>query len=178
MQLKNRLFSLFYYKVLNPLATCTVSINDGTPIPLTEETYTLFQTGIKDIDGSYIVEPIYSTTGIIKINFSADIDDSIEIYDIMLNYGTVKLSYSQNQNEVTTDSVNISKGISIISSQSDVKFVATNEDISFRNKNTNDVITDFDENGINTDNVEIRNSAKIVGIYRQKVGDQVWDSLI
>ena len=35
----------------------------------------------------------------------------LKIYDLMCNKGNVKLAYSQNENETTTDTVNISKGM-------------------------------------------------------------------
>lgn len=166
----------FYYKILNPLADVKVKIN-GNEYSLTEENYTLFQTGIKDNDDNYIVNPIVVNDNHLKIELISDIDDACEIYDIMANAGTVKLAYSQNQNEVITDNVNIGKGITITSSTSDVKFTANNDGIRTKDSNGN-VLTDFTDKGMSTKEAIIENQSQIVGILRQRVGNQVWDSLI
>ena len=161
----------FMYKVTNPLANCSVRIN-GNEYPLTSNYFTLFQTGVDDID------PIQISANEITVEFISDTDDACEIYDIMLNAGQVKLAYSQNQNETVTNTVNISKGITITASDQDVKFVATPDGIRIKNKDTNAIVTDFTDEGMTTDNAKIKYTADIVGIYRQKVGDQIWDSML
>lgn len=166
----------FYYKKLNPLANCTVNIN-GREYALNESEWTLFQTGITDAEGNYIVEPIEISNNFLSVIFRTDIDDACEIYDIMCNAGSIRLTYSQNANETITDTVNISKGITITSSESKVKFTANNDGIRTKTLN-NEIITEFTDIGMNTKKAEIKDEAIIVGILRQKVGDQVWDSLI
>ena len=114
-QLANGNYTLsFTYKKINPTATCKVIIN-GVEYPLTESDYTLFQTGQNNIPAIQI------NANQITIGFESDIADACEIYDIMLNAGTVKLAYSQNQNETVTNTVNISKGITITASDKNVK---------------------------------------------------------
>ena len=161
----------FIYKKLNPLATVKVKI-DNKEYALTETTnYTLFQTGVDNIDA------IRVTSNSITISFISDTANSCEIYDIMLNSGTIKLAYSQNSNEVITNTVNISKGITITASDKDVKFVATPEGIKTKTLQDADITT-FTYRGMTTKEAVIENQAEIVGILRQRVGDQVWDSLI
>lgn len=166
----------FYYRIVNPLANVKVKVND-TEYLLEDTNWTLFQTGIKDDDGKYLTEPINITDNKLKVEFITDINNACEIYDIMLNYGSVKLAYSQNQNETVTDTVNIGKGITITSSTSDVKFVANNDGIRTKTIN-NEVITKFTDKGLDTNEAVITNEATIVGILRQKVGNQVWDCMI
>ena len=160
----------FVYRKLNPLAECKVKINDKE-YELENTNYTTFQTGIGNID------PINITANSIKVEFISDTVNSCEIYDIMLNSGTIKLAYSQNANEVRTDTVNISKGIEIISSTSEVKFTANNDGIRTKTLN-GDIITEFTDKGTKTKELVVDDQAIIVGILRQRVGDQVWDSLI
>lgn len=161
----------FYYKKLNSLATCQVKINDKT-YPLTETSnYTLFQTGINGIDA------IIVNANSIKVEFISDSNDACEIYDIMLNIGTIKLAYSQNANETITDTVNISRGITITSSTSSVKFTANNYGISTKTLQGQDITT-FTYKGMTTKEAVISDGAEIVGILRQKVDDQIWDSMI
>ena len=148
-----------------------MSIN-GTEYNLTNSYETTFQTGVDDIP------PIEVNSNEITVAFISDIDNACEVYDIMLNGGLAKLAYSQNQNETITTNVNISKGITITVEDEEVKFVANNSGIKTVNTRTNDPITTFTDSGMVTNNAEITDSAKIVGIYRQKVGNQIWDSMI
>ena len=161
----------FYYKKLNSLATCQVKINDKTYSLTETSNYTLFQTGINGIDA------IIVNTNSIKVEFISDSNDACEIYDIMLNIGTIKLAYSQNANETITDTVNISKGITITSSTSNVKFTANNYGISTKTLEGQDITT-FTYKGMTTKEAVISDGAEIVGILRQKVDDQIWDSMI
>ena len=162
----------FYYKVLNPLATCKVIIN-GNEYPLTaSDRFTLFQTGQNQIPAIQI------NANEITVGFESSIANACEIYDIMLNAGEVKLAYSQNQNETVTSTVNISRGITIEASNENVRFVATPRGISVKNKSSNADVVYFKDTGMDTDNATIKDSAQIVGIYRQKVGNQIWDSMI
>ena len=167
----------FYYKKLNPVAIGSVIIN-GVSYELTEDDYTLFQTGLKNDDGTYKTQPVVINDNYLKIQFISDTNNGFEIYDIMCNYGTIKLAYSQNQNETVTNTVNISKGITITASDEDVKLSATPDGIRIKNKNTDEIITDFTDEGAETDNLLVKKTSTNVGIFRQKVGNQVWDSLL
>lgn len=160
----------FAYNKTNPLATCKVIIN-GNEYELDDDG-SFFQTGIGNIN------PIVINSNQITVGFQSDIANACEIYDIMLNAGQVKLAYSQNQNETVTNTVNISKGITIEASDTNVKFVATPDGIRIKNKSSNNTVTYFTDKGTETNNLVAKDSAEIVGIYRQKVGNQIWDALI
>ena len=95
----------------------------------------------------------------------------------MVNKGNEKVVWTQNQNETTTDSVNISKGITITSSDLDVQFKANADGIRTLDKLGNK-LTQFTDKGMTTKEATIENEATIVGILRQRVGDQIWDSFI
>ncbi len=166
----------FYYKKINPLATIFIKINDSQ-YELSSTDFSLFQTGLKDENGSYVTEPIVVRNNHIKVEFLCDINNACEVYDIMLNAGKVKLAYSQNQNETITDTVNIGRGIKIMSTASETEFVATNENIGFKN-NSGNFTTKFNAKGMSTNEAVIKNEAEIVGIIRQKVGDQIWDCML
>lgn len=167
----------FYYQKLLPLATATVTINDRI-YDLDSETITQFYTGKKDIEtGEYIVLPVEVNANHITIIFETDTDNSVEIYDLMANKGEVKLAYSQNQNETVTDTVNISKGITITSSVEKVKFKANATGIKTLDENDKR-LTEFTDKGMVTKEATVENEATIVGILRQRVGEQIWDSYI
>ena len=164
----------FKYKKLIQLATCKVIVNDNE-YELTQMTDTEWQTGSKDADGNIVIKPLEVTSNHINVKFTSTVDNAIEIYDLMVNAGTVKLAYSQNENEVTTDTVNISKGITITSSANDTKFKANADGIRIVDKNNEKtILTKFTDKGMSTKELEVENSATIVKVLVQNVGDQTW----
>ena len=150
----------FKYKKLIALAVAKVYINDIE--------YVLSET--EDTEFINIVE-VNSQN--INVTFVSDIDNSCEIYDLMVNAGEVRLAYSQNQNETTTDTVNISKGITITSSDIDVKFKADADGIRTLDS-SNTVLTKFTDRGMTTKEAIIQNKSQIVGTLWQEVGNQTW----
>jgi hypothetical protein len=96
----------------------------------------------------------------------------------MVNAGSVGLAYSQNQNETTTDTVNISKGITITSSDNEnIVFKANYDGVRIYDKNDMaNPITKFTDKGIDTDEITVDGKAEISGLLFQKIGNQVWIS--
>ena len=164
----------FWYKKLISQSVASVVINDKE-YQLDSTDYKQFYTGEQNSEtNEYITEPIVVTSGHIKIEFKCDADNGVEVYDLMCNKGSVKLAYSQNQNETTTDTVNISKGITITSSNDEnVKFKADYDGIRTLNKN-GDVKTRFTDKGMETDEAIIRYKEQTCGTLIQEVGDQTW----
>ena len=164
----------FYYKKLIELANASVIIND-IEYELDSLNVKQFYTGEKDnTTGEYKTQPISVTNGHIKIVFECDTNNGVEVYDLMCNKGSVKLAYSQNQNETTTDTVNISKGITITSSADEnVKFKADYDGIRVLDKNDN-IKTKFTDKGMETNEAKITEKAEITGLLFQEVDDQTW----
>lgn len=150
----------FKYKKLVELANATVKIND-----------VIYQ--LTETDETEFVQTIQVNSQHILVMFSTDIDNGCEIYDLMVNAGSVKLAYSQNQNETTTDTVNISKGITITSSDSDVTFKANADGIRTLDKSGNE-LTKFTDTGMTTKEAIIQDKSQIVGTIWQEVGEQTW----
>lgn len=158
----------FYYKILNSLANVKVAINDKEYELKNTNSVELFQTGVDDID------PINILDNHITLSFISDTDNAAEIYDIMGNAGSVKLAYSQNQNETVTDTVNIGKGISITSSNSKVKLIANHNEICIKNTQTNEKPFNFNENGGEAKNMVVKNEFQHSNLLDKKVDEQVW----
>lgn len=158
----------FYYKILNSLANVKVAINDKEYELKNTNSVELFQTGVDDID------PINILDNHITLSFISDTDNAAEIYDIMGNAGSVKLAYSQNQNETVTDTVNIGKGISITSSNSKVKLIANHNEICIENTQTNEKPFNFNENGGEAKNMVVKNEFQHSNLLDKKVDEQVW----
>ena len=154
----------FKYKKLIELANVKCTINNIE--------YTLDGTGETEFEQTIDVNSQY-----INVQFLSDITDSCEIYDLMVNSGEVKLAYTQNQNETTTDTVNISKGITITASDMDVTFKANADGIRTLDKNGTRK-TQFTDTGMITTDAEIENKATIVSLLHKRVGNHVWVSKI
>lgn len=150
----------FKYKKLINLANVKCVIND-IEYPLTSTNDTEF------------VQTIEVSSQHINVKFITDIDDSCEIYDLMVNAGSVKLAYSQNQNETTTDTVNISKGITITSTDTDTTFKANADGIRTLDRNGNE-LTKFTDTGMTTKKMIVEDTSEIVGLLVQQVGNQTW----
>ena len=162
----------FKYKKLIESATTKVIINN-VEYNLTKLEDTEFRTGEQDSDGNYITQPLEVTDGYIFVRFYTNVNNSTIIYDLMVNAGSVKLAYSQNQNETTTDTVNISKGITITSSNTDTTFKANSDGIRTLNKN-NETLSEFTDKGMKNKQIEVTDEATIVQVLWQNVGDQTW----
>lgn len=162
----------FKYKKLIELANVKVKIND-IEYNLNELTDTEFVTGQTNNNGEYITQPLVVSSQHINIQFISDTNNACEIYDIMVNAGTVKLAYSQNQNETTTDTVNISKGITITSSTTSTTFKANARGIKTIDKNNN-TLTEFTDTGMTTKEQVVKNKAQICNVLIQPIGNQTW----
>ena len=154
----------FKYKKLIELANVKCVINDIE--------YTLTET-----DETEFEETIDVTSQHINIKFSSDINNSCEIYDLMVNSGEVKLAYTQNQNETTTDTVNISKGITITSTDTETTFKANADGIRTFDKNGNK-LTEFTDTGMTNKNLVVEEQATIVSLLHKRVGNHVWVSKV
>lgn len=147
----------FNYEILNPLATVEVSINDNETV----------LTGT----GKYI-KTIEINNNTIEIKFASDVGNSCEIYELMCNYGEIALSYSQNANEIKTDTVEISEGIKITSTSTDSIFRANATGIRTEDKMGN-VITEFLDTGTKTKKIEA-NQGIIADLLIESVDGQTW----
>ena len=163
----------FNYQKLKQFATASVIIND-IEYPLNSMEVKQFYTGEQDAEiGEYITQPIVVSSKRLKIEFKCNMDNGLKIYDLMANKGNVKLAYSQNENETTTDTVNISKGITITSTNMETIFKANADGIRILTLSGN-VVAYFTDKGLSTKELIVENEAQIVKTLWQEVGDQTW----
>lgn len=163
----------FWYKKLVSQAVASVVINDKE-YQLDSTDYKQFYTSEKDSEtNEYIVEPIVVTTGHLKIEFKCNANGGVEVYDLMANKGSVKLAYSQNENETTTETVNISKGITITSTNMETIFKANANGIRILTLQ-NETIAYFTDKGLSTKELIVENKAQVCGTLISEVGDQTW----
>lgn len=164
-QVRNGTYTLsFKYRKLVELATVNVQINDRY-IDLT------------NIEDTEIIEVGEITAQNISIKIFSDTDDSCIIYDLMLNAGSEKAEYSQHQNETTTDTVNISKGITITSSDTNTTFKANSDGIRIYNsKDLDTPVTQYTDTGMETNRIKVKDEAEIVQVLWKEVGNNTWIS--
>lgn len=163
----------FYYQKLVQFADVKVKIND-VEYELDSHDVKLFYTGEQNSETlEYITQPIVVNTKKIKIEFISDTDGAVKVYDLMCNKGSARLVYSQNENETTTDTVNISKGITITSTNMETIFRANADGIRILTL-TGNVVAYFTDKGLSTKELIVENEAQIVKTLWQEVGDQTW----
>lgn len=163
----------FKYRKLIELANASVLIND-VEYQLDNLEFKEFYTGEKDEEtNEYITQPIIVNTNHLKIEFRCDTNNGVELYDLMANKGAIKLTYSQNENETTTDTVNISKGITITSSNMDVEFKANADGVRLYTT-SGEKKTEFTDKGLTTKEAVVEDEAQIVKTLWQEVGEQTW----
>lgn len=148
----------FKFEQKNTLGTASVTINN--------EVINLTESG--EIKRTYDIN-----NNLFEIEFNSTLDDSYIIYDLMLNSGTEASSWSQYQNEVHTDTVNISKGITIEATENDTIGSFGADGVKVENKYTNEIVLKATDTGIETTDTK-SNTGTIGGISMKKTGNQSW----
>jgi hypothetical protein len=148
----------FKYKRLNSLGSANVKINN--------ETISLEETG-------EIKKTLSITTNQFEIEFNSTLDDSYIIYDLMLNVGTESSTWSQYANEIHTDTVNISKGITVEATENDTIGSLGADGLKVENKYTNETVLKATDTGMETPEI-IAKTGTMGGASIKKVGNQSW----
>ena len=158
----------FKYKKLIELSTLSIFINEeehqlllsNTEVPVDEEQ----EFGVLiNIDSPNIVLKFLSST-----------NNGVEIYDLMLNKGTQKALYTQHQNEITTDTVKIGKGIEVKSTSTKTITRIDSDGQRTYSTSLNKIVNKNTDTGTYTNTLECENEAKINKLFIQEVDEQVW----
>ncbi|MBQ4263143.1 MAG: hypothetical protein IJB83_02725 [Bacilli bacterium] len=148
----------FNYNKLLELSTGSILIN-GTEYVL--EDYGTF-------------EQIFEvTTNSINIEFKSDANNSYEIYDLRANVGSVLLPYSQNPNEIRSNTVTIGEGIRI---KSDIQNTETTIDADGQrviNASTKEIVQQSTDEGGWFKKIVVEGDSEITGLSIKRVGRQV-----
>ena len=166
LTLKNGYYNIsFNYKKLSSSANCSVKINDET-IELTSLTWDTIERNLEIYDNYF------------RIEFISDSNNACYISDLLLIIGQAKQAWTQNINETTTDTVTIGQGIRVDSSSTNTYTRIDSDGNRTFNKATNEVVMEATDKGVSAENLTVRTQAEITGILQQKVGDQVWATLL
>lgn len=166
LQIKNGTYNIsFLYKKLKRAATCKVKIN-GT-------TYELESTDIYEFE-----QNIEVTNNLIEIEFESDTIAACWISDLLLVLGNKKQTWTQNQNETTSDTVKIGKGIQVESSSTNTYTRIDSDGNRTYNKTTGEVVSEQTDKGTLTKELIVQKQANLCGCLVNNVDDQVWYSII
>ena len=166
LTLKNGYYNIsFNYKKLSASANCSVKINDET-IELTSLAWDTIEKNLEIYDNYF------------RIEFISDSNNACYISDLLLIIGQAKQAWTQNINETTTDTVTIGQGIRVDSSSTNTYTRIDSDGNRTFNKATNEVVMEATDKGVSAENLVVRTQAEITGILQQKVGDQVWVTLL
>lgn len=166
IQVKNGTYNIsFLYKKLKSAATCEVIINGNI--------YELTSTDIYEFE-----QTIEITNNFIKIDFESDTVASCWVSDLLVILGNKKQTWTQNQNETTSDTVKIGKGIQVESSSSNTYTRIDSDGNRTYNKTTGEVVSEQTDKGTLTKELIVQDLADICGCLVNNVDGQVWFSKI
>lgn len=166
IQVKNGIYNIsFLYKKLKSAATCEVTINGNI--------YELASADIYEFE-----QTIEITNNSIKIDFESDTVASCWVSDLLVILGNKKQTWTQNQNETTSDTVKIGKGIQVESSSSNTYTRIDSDGNRTYNKTTGEVVSEQTDKGTLTKELTVQDLADICGCLVNNVDEQVWFSKI
>lgn len=114
------------------------------------------------------------TTNVINISFVGDLANTGYIYDLMLNEGVDRKEWEQNQDETTTDTVKIGRGVEVSStSQNTISRMDADGFRIISNQNNQEVLYATDK-GIVTRELTSTSDSNINGLMFIRTGNQVW----
>lgn len=158
----------FKYKKLIELSTLSVFLN-GVEYQLIPENDESAINEIQEYELSFGID-----NPNITIEFVSNTDNGVEIYDLMLNKGSIKAMYSQHQNEITTNTVRIGKGLQVESTSTNTITKIDSDGQRTLNKTTNEIVNKNTDTGTYTKTLEVEEQAKINKLFIQEVDEQVW----
>lgn len=160
---KNGTYTIsFTYKKLISLAECYITIN-GERFDLTSTEW----------EEKVITRVI--GTNLIEFNIYSDTDNALELFDLMGNIGAEKQIWTQNPNEIRTNTVTIGEGIQVDSDATNTYHRIDSDGNRTFNKITGEVVSEQTDKGTWTKQVTAEEGS-IGGIYIKQQDNQTWIS--
>lgn len=155
--------SFNYKKIGSELTTVIIRIN-GEQTELTETEWTEFE------------KTIEVTTNSIKFEIVGTENNVLLLTDLLGTVGKEKEVWTQNPNEIRTDTVTIGKGIKVESSEKETLLKIDADGTRVFNINNNEVVAEFTSYGMKSKDLRVDGQAQISGVLIQQVGNQTWFS--
>ena len=127
-------------------------------------------------NGNGYVQQINVTTGTISLSIKGNADNIGYVYDLMLNAGSEVKSWEQNQNETTTDTVKIGKGIEVSSSSQNTTTRMDAGGFRVFSNSSGDVVMEATDKGGSFVELVSSSTSNINGSMFIKVGSQIWET--
>ena len=160
IQCKNGTYNLsFKFLKSAPTGILTLKINDAT--------YTIDDTG-------EFSQNINISTNTVDISFVGNVSNTGYIYDLILNEGTEKKQWEQNQDETTTDTVKIGKGIEVRSSSQNTTSKMNADGFKVTSNTSNQDVMKATDKGGWFNELESHSTSNINGVLYTRVGSQTW----
>lgn len=161
--LKNGTYNIsFNYKKEKAEAAVSVEIN-GETFNLTEQVWTMFEKEIEITNHGFYIK------------FISDTINSALISDLILIEGQYRQVWSQNADEIQTDTVEIGKGIQVNSSTKNTYTRIDADGNRTFNSATGEVVMEATDKGVFAKQV-VAESARIDGVLIQEIANQTWIS--
>lgn len=126
--------------------------------------------------GNGYVQQINVTTGTITLSIKGNSDNIGYVYDLMLNAGSKVKSWEQNQNETTTDTVKIGKGIEVSSTSQNTTTRMDAGGFRVFSNSSGDVVMEATDKGGSFVELVSSSTSNINGSMFIKVGSQIWET--
>lgn len=126
--------------------------------------------------GNGYVQQINVTTGTISLSITGNADNIGYVYDLMLNAGSKVKSWEQNQNETTTDTVKIGKGIEVSSTSQNTTTRMDAGGFRVFSNSSGDVVMEATDKGGSFVELVSSSTSNINGSMFIKVGSQIWET--
>lgn len=172
--LKNGTYNIsFNYKKTIALANISVKIGSEDAIELTETSWTSFEKVVDVTNNGF------------TITFTSDTNNSCFISDLFLIFGAYKQTWSQNANEITSDSVQIGEGIQVNSTTSNTYTRIDSDGNRTYNSSTGNIVMEATDKGVlstyfgptlDGNGNKNDNSGEFGGLSIQKIDNQSWIS--
>ncbi len=165
IEVQNGIYTIsFKYKKIGPeIASATAKLNG--------EEYSL-----SNSEWEEFVKTIEVTTNHIEIEFTSDTNDTLYVTDLLATLGSEKQVWTQNPNEIRTNTVTVGKGIKVESTEKNTIHKIDADGNRTFNKNTGKVVAELTDKGLEAEEIISRGQAQMAGILIKQQGNQTWIS--
>ena len=162
-ELKNGEYNIsFNYKTLLTGATVTVNIDGAVHTIEAKTSWTVFEKTITITDNNF------------SITFTSSDNNSCLIGDLLLIPGTQRQYWTQNNNETTTDTVQIGQGIRVDSSTTNTYTTIDSDGNRTFNKTTSNRVAEMTDKGVYANELEVKGQAQVNVLLMQEIDGQSW----
>lgn len=114
------------------------------------------------------------TSDTFRIEFTTEVNNAFEIYELRLVNGSVAVPWTQNQNEMKTKTVNIGDGITISSDNANTINKLDADGMRVKNATSKEDVLVANDDGIETKNLTSKGVSNVSGLLIQRIDGHVY----